>query len=111
MSKPAPLRAVLPAGHRLTGKEQIAEADLAGEPVLWDADTSTQHTKRPHPDAGYRVRGVDETLEHVAAAGASRSWPVRRPYLIRIRRSAMCPSRIWRPTRCASLWRNRALRR
>jgi DNA-binding transcriptional LysR family regulator len=62
-----PRVAVLPAGHRLAGKEQIAEADLAGEPVLWHADTSTQPTKRPHPDAGYRVRGVDETLEHVAA--------------------------------------------
>jgi DNA-binding transcriptional LysR family regulator len=62
-----PRVAVLPAGHRLAGKEQITEADLAGEPVLWHADTSTRPTKRPHPDAGYRVRGVDETLEHVAA--------------------------------------------
>jgi DNA-binding transcriptional LysR family regulator len=62
-----PRVAVLPAGHRFAGKEQITEADLAGEPVLWHADTSTQPTKRPHPDAGYRVRGVDETLEHVAA--------------------------------------------
>ncbi|MFF5290514.1 LysR family transcriptional regulator [Paractinoplanes globisporus] len=62
-----PRVAVLPAGHRLAGKDRIAEADLAGEPVLWHADTSTQPTKRPHPDAGYRVRGVDETLEQVAA--------------------------------------------
>ena len=62
-----PRVAVLPAGHRLAGKDQIAEADLAGEPVLWPADASTQPTKRPHPDAGYLVRGVDETLEHVAA--------------------------------------------
>jgi DNA-binding transcriptional LysR family regulator len=62
-----PRVAVLPVGHRLAGKEQITEADLAGEPLLWDADTSTQPTKRPHPNAGYRVRGVDETLEHVAA--------------------------------------------
>jgi DNA-binding transcriptional LysR family regulator len=62
-----PRVAVLPAGHRLAGKEQITEADLAGEPLLWHADTNTQPTKRPHPDAGYRVRGVDETLEHVAA--------------------------------------------
>jgi DNA-binding transcriptional LysR family regulator len=62
-----PRVAVLPAGHRFAGKEQITEADLAGEPLLWPADTSTQPTKRPHPDAGYRVRGVDETLEHVAA--------------------------------------------
>jgi len=62
-----PRVAVLPAGHRLAGKEQITEADLAGEPLLWPADTSTQPTKRPHPNAGYLVRGVDETLEHVAA--------------------------------------------
>ena len=62
-----PRVAALPAGHRLAGKEQIAEADLAGEPLLWHGDTSTQPTKRPHPDSGYRVRGVDETLEHVAA--------------------------------------------
>jgi DNA-binding transcriptional LysR family regulator len=62
-----PRVAVLPAGHRFAGKEQITEADLAGEPLLWPADTSTQPTKRPHPDAGYLVRGVDETLEHVAA--------------------------------------------
>ncbi|AGL17904.1 LysR family transcription regulator [Actinoplanes sp. N902-109] len=62
-----PRVAVLPAGHRLAGKDQITEADLAGEPLLWHPATGTQPTKRPHPDAGYRVRGVDETLEHVAA--------------------------------------------
>ena len=62
-----PLVAVLPAGHRLAGKEQITEADLAGEPLLWDSDSSTQPTQRLHPNAGYLVRGVDETLEHVAA--------------------------------------------
>lgn len=62
-----PRVAVLPAGHRFVGKEQITEADLAGEPLLWHPDTSTQPTKRPHPNAGYLVRGVDETLEHVAA--------------------------------------------
>jgi DNA-binding transcriptional LysR family regulator len=62
-----PRVAVLPAGHRLAGKEQIAEADLAGEPVVWHPDPSTQPTKRPHPNAGFLVRGVDETLEHVAA--------------------------------------------
>ena len=62
-----PLVAVLPAGHRLAGKEEVTEADLAGEPLLWQAGTSTQPTRRPHPNAGYQVRGVDETLEHVAA--------------------------------------------
>ena len=62
-----PRVAVLPAGHRFAGKEQITEADLAGEPLVWHADPSTQPTRRPHPNAGYLVRGVDETLEHVAA--------------------------------------------
>jgi len=62
-----PRVAVLPAGHRLAGKEHITEADLAGEPLVWHADTSTQPTRRPHPNAGYLARGVDETLEHVAA--------------------------------------------
>ncbi|MEU8256679.1 LysR substrate-binding domain-containing protein [Micromonospora inaquosa] len=62
-----PRVAVLPSGHRLAGKEQITEADLAGEPLVWHMDASTQPTRRPHPNAGYLVRGVDETLEHVAA--------------------------------------------
>ncbi|WP_030511386.1 LysR family transcriptional regulator [Microbispora rosea] len=62
-----PRVAVLPADHWLAGKEQITEADLAGEPLVWSADPSTQPTRRPHPNAGYQVRGVDETLEHVAA--------------------------------------------
>ncbi|MDH6624038.1 DNA-binding transcriptional LysR family regulator [Streptomyces sp. LBL] len=62
-----PRVAVLPAGHRLAGKEQVTEADLAGEPLVWHADPSTQPTRRPHPNAGYRVRGMDETLEYVAA--------------------------------------------
>jgi hypothetical protein len=39
------------------------------EPLRWHPDTSTQPTRRPRPSAGYLVRGVDETLEHVAADG------------------------------------------
>ncbi|MDQ0810372.1 DNA-binding transcriptional LysR family regulator [Streptomyces sp. B3I7] len=62
-----PRVAVLPTGHRWAGKGEVTEADLAGEPLVWHGDPSTQPTRRPHPDAGYRVRGVDETLEHVAA--------------------------------------------
>lgn len=61
-----PLMVVLPAGHRLAYKEEVTEADLAGEPLVWHADASTQPTKRPHPDSGLRVRGVEEKLEHVA---------------------------------------------
>ena len=62
-----PLMVVLPAGHRLAGKEEVSEADLAGEPLVWHADPSTQPTRRPLPDSGLRVRGVEEKLEHVAA--------------------------------------------
>jgi DNA-binding transcriptional LysR family regulator len=62
-----PRVAVLPAGHRFAGKEQVTEADLAGELLVWHGDPSTQPTKRPLPDAGYPARGVDETLEHVGA--------------------------------------------
>jgi len=62
-----PRVAVLPTGHRLAGEGEVAEADLAGEPLVWHGGPSTQPTRRPHPDAGYLVRGVDETLEHVAA--------------------------------------------
>ncbi|MFC9688232.1 LysR family transcriptional regulator [Kribbella sp. NPDC056951] len=62
-----PLLVALPVGHRLAGKEEVTQADLAGEPLVWHADASTQPTRRPHPDSGLRVRGVDEKLEHVAA--------------------------------------------
>jgi DNA-binding transcriptional LysR family regulator len=62
-----PLMVVLPAGHRLAGKEEVTEADLAGEPVVWHDDPGTQPTGRPLPDSGLRVRGVEEKLEHVAA--------------------------------------------
>ena len=37
-----PRVAVLPTSHRLAGKEELTEADLVGEPLLWHADTSTQ---------------------------------------------------------------------
>jgi DNA-binding transcriptional LysR family regulator len=62
-----PLMVALPVGHRLAGKEEVTEADLAGEPLVWHADPSTQPTKRPHPDSGLRVRAVEEKLVHVAA--------------------------------------------
>ncbi|WP_432948643.1 LysR family transcriptional regulator [Kribbella sp. CA-253562] len=62
-----PLMVVLPASHRLAGKEEVTEADLAGEPLVWHAGPSTHPTRRPHPDSGLRVRDVEEKLEHVAA--------------------------------------------
>lgn len=62
-----PRVAVLPAAHPLAGRDKIAEDELADEPLVWHMDASTQPTSRPHPNSGYLVRGVDETLEHVAA--------------------------------------------
>ena len=61
-----PRVAVLPVSHRLAGKEEVTQADLADELLVWNADLP-QPTTRRHPNAGYLVRGVDETLEHVAA--------------------------------------------
>ncbi|WP_375483406.1 LysR family transcriptional regulator [uncultured Jatrophihabitans sp.] len=61
-----PRVAVLPVSHRLAGKEEVTEADLAREMLVWNAELP-QPTARRHPNAGYVVRGVDETLEHVAA--------------------------------------------
>ncbi|WP_018335582.1 LysR family transcriptional regulator [Actinomycetospora chiangmaiensis] len=66
----------LPVSHRLAGKEEIAEADLAGETVVWHGDPSTQPTRHPLSDSGLRARGVDEKLEHVAA-GRGISFVVR----------------------------------
>ena len=62
-----PLMVVLPADHRLAGKEEVTEADLVGEPLVWHAGPSTHPTRRPLADSGLRVRGVEEKLEHVAA--------------------------------------------
>jgi len=62
-----PLMVVLPVDHRLAGKEEVTEADLAGEPLIWHAEPSRQPIRRPLPDSGLRVRGVEEKLELVAA--------------------------------------------
>jgi DNA-binding transcriptional LysR family regulator len=62
-----PFLVALPAGHPLAGKEEIAEADLTGEPLIWHGDASTRPTRLPYPDPRLRVHGVDEKLEHVAA--------------------------------------------
>ncbi len=106
-----PRVAVLPAGHRLAGKEEVTEADLAGEPLVWHADSSTQPTSARTLTPGTWRAGWTKRLSMSRPAGASRSWPVRRPCSIHIQTSSMCPSRSWRPTRCASRWRHRAPRR
>lgn len=62
-----PLMVALPADHRLAGKEEVSEADLAGESLVWHSGPSTQPTRRPLADSGLQVRGVEEKLEYVAA--------------------------------------------
>jgi DNA-binding transcriptional LysR family regulator len=62
-----PLLVALPTDHPLAGKEEISEADLAGEPLIWHGDASTRPTRLPYSDPRLRVHGVDEKLEHVAA--------------------------------------------
>ena len=106
-----PLMVVLPAGHRLAGKEEVTEADLAGEPLVWHADPSTQPTRRPLPDSGLRVRAWRRSSSTSRPAGASRSWGDRRRSSTHVRTSATSRSRSSRPTRCASRWRRRAPRR
>ncbi|MFD6443583.1 LysR family transcriptional regulator [Promicromonospora sp. NPDC060204] len=96
-----PLMVVLPAGHRLAGKEEVTEADLAGEPLVWHADPSTQPTRRPHPDSGLRVRGVEEKLEHVAAgrgisfAGRSETVFYSRPDISYVPVPDLAPEQIY----------------
>jgi DNA-binding transcriptional LysR family regulator len=68
-----PRVAVLPAGHRLAGKDTITVADLAGDHLLQDPaavpewrDIATEMRSRRH--RGVPVfRTVEEKLEHVAA--------------------------------------------
>jgi DNA-binding transcriptional LysR family regulator len=62
-----PRMVVLSADHRLAGTEEVTEADLAGEPLIWHGDPRLQITRQPHPASGHFVRGVEEKLEHVAA--------------------------------------------
>ncbi|MFC8074251.1 LysR family transcriptional regulator [Streptomyces sp. NPDC057307] len=71
-----PRVAVLPAHHRLAGKESIGIADLAAERLLQDPDAVPEWRDLPdRPDgtetAGPRpaFRSVEEKLEHVATTG------------------------------------------
>jgi DNA-binding transcriptional LysR family regulator len=64
---------VLPAGHRLAGKDTITIADLADEHLLQDPgtvpewrDIATEMRTRRHHSAPV-LRTVEEKLEHVAA--------------------------------------------
>jgi DNA-binding transcriptional LysR family regulator len=68
-----PRVAVLPADHRLAGKDTIAIADLADEHLLQDPgavpewrDIAAEMRSRRRPSAPF-FRTVEEKLEHVAA--------------------------------------------
>lgn len=62
-----PRMAVLPARHRLAGKESITEDDLVGEPIIWHPNGNLLPTRLRHIASGLLVRSVEEKLEHVAA--------------------------------------------
>ena len=58
-----PRVAVLPAAHRLAGKESVLESDLAGERIV-------------HHDSTPGIRSVEEKLEHVALHGGVTILPL-----------------------------------
>jgi DNA-binding transcriptional LysR family regulator len=62
-----PRVAVLPAGHRLAGKDSIQLPDLAGEHLLQNRDAVPEwHEDDPASQDNPRLRTVEEKLEHVA---------------------------------------------
>lgn len=71
-----PRVAVLPAHHRLAGKESIGIADLAAERLLQDPDAVPEWRDLPDRAGGAATdeprpvfRSVEEKLEHVATTG------------------------------------------
>lgn len=71
-----PRVAVLPAHHRLAGKESIGIADLAAERLLQDPDAVPEWRDLPDRPSGTENAGprpafhsVEEKLEHVATTG------------------------------------------
>lgn len=71
-----PRVAVLPAHHRLAGKESIGIADLAAERLLQDLDAVPEWRDLPDRAGGAATdeprpvfRSVEEKLEHVATTG------------------------------------------
>lgn len=70
-----PRVAVLPAGHRLAGKESTVIADLAPERLLQDPDAVPEWRDLPERTGGEGAgprpafASVEEKLEHVATSG------------------------------------------
>jgi DNA-binding transcriptional LysR family regulator len=62
-----PRVAVLPADHRLAGKDSITSTDLLGEPVIWHENLTLFPGRAPQPASGHRVTSVEDKLEQVAA--------------------------------------------
>jgi DNA-binding transcriptional LysR family regulator len=62
-----PRVAVLPAEHRLAGKDSITSTDLLGEPVIWHETMTLFPGQAPQPASGHRVTSVEDKLEQVAA--------------------------------------------
>jgi DNA-binding transcriptional LysR family regulator len=116
-----PRVAVLPAGHRLAGKDTVTIADLADEHLLQDPDAvpewrdiATEMRDRQR----HRVpvlRTVEEKLEHVAAGNGIVLLPVStaafytRPGVAYIHVSDIAPSQVclaWDATRHSRLIRD-----
>jgi DNA-binding transcriptional LysR family regulator len=110
--------AVLPAGHRLAGKDTVTIADLADEHLLQDPaavpewrDTATEmrnRSRRPAP----AFRTVEEKLEHVAAGHGIVLLPLStaafytRPGIAYIHVSDIAPNQVclaWDATRRSPL--------
>jgi DNA-binding transcriptional LysR family regulator len=110
--------AVLPAGHRLAGKDTVTIADLADEHLLQDPaavpewrDTATEmrnRSRRPAPV----FRTVEEKLEHVAAGHGIVLLPLStaafytRPGIEYIHVSDIAPNQVclaWDATRRSAL--------
>ena len=113
-----PRVAVLPAGHRLAGKDTVTIADLADEHLLQDPDAvpewrdiATEMRARRRRDVPF-FRTVEEKLEHVAAGHGIVLLPLStaafytRPGIEYIHVSDIAPNQVclaWDATRRSAL--------
>jgi DNA-binding transcriptional LysR family regulator len=98
---------VVPADHRLAGKDVVAVADLADEHLLQDPDAvpewrdiAVELRGKKLRDALPRLRSVEEKLEHVAAGNGIVVLPVStatfytRPDVTHIRVTDIAPNQV-----------------
>ncbi|AGL16849.1 LysR family transcriptional regulator [Actinoplanes sp. N902-109] len=110
---------LLPADHRLAGKDTIAVADLAAEHLLQDPDTLPEwrdialelrghRPRRPVPP----LRTVEEKLEYIAAGSGVAVLPLsvatsyHRPDVAHVRVDDLAPTQVslaWDSTRSSDL--------